>query len=123
MFARDKRFVLVEDDELVAHATVSLLQTMGGEVTRFCRPEEALLHPRLGQADYFIVDYMLGGSLSGIQLLNLLRQKLGRPIKAVLVTGDTSSGFMREAAACDWTVLHKPVNISRLIDSLKAQER
>jgi DNA-binding response OmpR family regulator len=80
-----------------------------------------LHHPGIEQADYFIIDYMLGGSLNGIQFLNRVRQKLGRPIHAVLMTGDTSAAFIREAANCDWPALHKPVNLLRLKSALSAQ--
>lgn len=67
------------------------------------------------------VDYMLGSTLDGVQFLNLLRQRLGKPVNAVLLTGDTSSEFIRKAADCDWPVLFKPVGAFKLISSLEAQ--
>ncbi len=121
-YARGKRFVVVEDDELVANAMTSLLKIMGAEVTHCHHAEDALQHAAVGNADYFIVDYMLGGELNGIQLLNRIRHKLDKPIKAVVMTGDTSSSFIREAAESSWTVLHKPIDIAKLISSFKAQE-
>ncbi|HZW24319.1 MAG TPA: ATP-binding protein [Gallionella sp.] len=120
-FVQDKRFVVLDDDMLVAQAMVALLEEMGGDVTCFHNPEDALLHPGIEHTDYFIVDYMLGNSLNGIQFLNRVRQKLGHPIRAVLMTGDTSAAFIREAASCDWPALHKPVNILRLKSALAAQ--
>ncbi len=118
-----KRFVVVEDDALVAQAMSDLLEGMGGEVRRFHGATDALRNLHIEFADYFIVDYMLSGALNGIQFLNLLRQRGSNPIKAVLVTGDTSSTFVREVAKCDWPVLFKPVNMSKLICCLSAQER
>jgi hypothetical protein len=50
--------------------------------------------------------------------LNQLRQKLNAPIKAVLMTGDTSPSFIRQAEGFDLPVLYKPVNISKLISIL-----
>lgn len=120
-FARKKHFVVVEDDALVAEALSTSLETMGGKITRFQKAEDALCHADIADADCYIADYMLGSGLNGIQLLNQLSQKLGRPINAVLMTGDTSPAFIREAENCDWPVLHKPVNISRLISELSAQ--
>ncbi len=120
---RDKRVVLVEDDPLVANAMISLLQDLGAEVKCFHKAEDALHHADVEQADYHIVDYMLGGTYNGIQFLNLLRQKRGAPFKAALMTGDTSSDFIRTAATLDWPVLHKPVSLSKLISSLSAQDR
>ena len=120
---RGKRVMLVEDDALVAQAMISLVEGMGGEVKCFHKAEEALRHADSEYADYHIVDYMLGGAHNGIQFLNLLRQKRGKHINAVLMTGDTSNDFIRKAEALDWPVLHKPVNLSKLILSLSVQDR
>lgn len=123
MLFRGKRVVVVEDDALVAQAMISMLEGMGGEVKCFHRAEEALHYADIEYADYHIVDYMLGGTHNGIQFLNLLRQKRGKPINAVLMTGDTSSNLIRKAETLDWPVLYKPVNVSKLISSLSEQDR
>ena len=121
-FARASKFVIVEDDLLVAQATIAWLAVMGAHVTSFQSAEEALQHADTEHTDYYIVDYMLSGKLNGLQFLNLLSQKSKRRIKAVLVTGDTSGNFMHEAANFNWPVHYKPVNATVLLDSLKAQE-
>lgn len=121
-FAQGKRFVVVEDDMLVAQALTQSLEGLGGDVKCFHSAEDALHHVNIECADYFIVDYMLSGALNGIQFLNLLHQKLGKPINAVAMTGDTSATFIREAAELDWPVLYKPVNMAKLISSLSAKE-
>jgi signal transduction histidine kinase/ActR/RegA family two-component response regulator len=120
-FVRGKHFVVVEDDALVAEAICKTLAMIGGKVEWHHNAEDALLHANIEHADYYIVDYMLGGALNGIQFLNKLRQKLGKPINGVLVTGDTSQAFVRGVADCDCPILHKPVNISQLINCLSAQ--
>lgn len=120
-YVRGKRFVVVEDDLLVSQALIQSLEGLGGEVECFHNGEEAMRHANIGYADCYIVDYMLGGALEGIQFLNMLRQKLGKPINAVLVTGDTSSSFIRDVTNFDWPVLHKPVNTAKLISTLGAQ--
>jgi len=122
-FARGRTFVVVEDDALVAQALVNLLEGLGGQVVCFHSGEEALRSNRLDHADYYIVDYMLGGSLNGIQFLSLLRERLARTVQAVLMTGDTSPSFIRDAADLHWPVLHKPVHASRLISCLAPQAR
>lgn len=120
-FVRGKRFVVVEDDVLVSEALNNVLETLGGEVVCFYRAEDALNHPDIGHADYYVVDYMLGGTLNGIQFLNQLRQQMVIPPVAVLMTGDTSPAFMREMPDCVWPVLHKPANLASLVSSLGAQ--
>ncbi len=77
-FAQGKRFILVEDDTLVAQAMINWLEGMGGDVICFHKAEDALRHAHVDHADYYIADYMLGGTLNGIQFLNLLRQKAGQ---------------------------------------------
>jgi PAS domain S-box-containing protein len=120
-FASGKRFVVVEDDVLVAEALCKTLVMMGAEVKWFHNAEDAMRYPNIGNATYYIVDYMLGGQVNGLQFLSLLGKNLGKPINAVLMTGDTSSTSAREFATCGWPVLHKPANISQLLTCLKAQ--
>lgn len=122
-FVKGKFFVVVEDDALVAEALSKSLVAMGGEVKIFHSAETAMNHACIEDADCFIVDFMLCGTLSGIQFLNLLPQKLGKPVIAVIMTGDTSPGFVREATNCGWPVLHKPVSISKLITRIRTQMR
>ena len=116
-----KSIVVVEDDVLVAEAMIDLLESLGGKAICFHSAEDALGGANIEYADYYIVDFMLGGKHNGIQLLNMLRQKFVKPIKAVLMTGDTSTDFIRKAELFDWPVVHKPVNISILISKLCLQ--
>lgn len=120
-FAQGKFFIVVEDDQLVAEAMSRTLEIMGGKVECFNNGEDALRYKDIGRADYYIVDYMLDGVFNGIQFLNRLRQQLGNDIKAVLMSGDTSPAFIREAENFDWPVMHKPVSISNLIARLGEQ--
>jgi len=110
---------VVEDDAIVAQAMTFALEGIGGQVKCFENAEDALREAGIEHADYYIADYMLAGKINGIQFLNQVRQKLGKPISAVLMTGDTSPAFLAETTDSPWTVLHKPVNLSNLIDSLK----
>lgn len=114
---KGKLFVVVEDDMLVAQAMADWLEGLGGIVCCYSSAEDALNLADAG-ADYYIADHMLGGTLNGIQFLNRLREKLGKPVKAVLVTGDTSPAFMQEAKNCIWPVYYKPVSMPGLISSL-----
>jgi PAS domain S-box-containing protein len=117
-FVSGKNFVVIEDDILVADALGGVLRTMGGNVKVFLSAEEALDFINIEPADFYIVDYMLGGKLNGIQFLYEMRQKSFEPVKAIIVSGDTSTAFAREIEQCDWPVLHKPVNVAKLISML-----
>lgn len=114
-----KRVVVLEDDLLVADGLLNLLQGLEAEVRHFHNAEEALLHPDIFKADFFVADYALGGELSGLEFLRTVQQRIPTPIRAVVLTGETSSQFMHSVADSPWQVLHKPVNYAQLLSSLK----
>lgn len=115
---RSKRFMVVEDDLLVSQATRACLEGMGAEVRVFHQAEAALKHALSEAADYYLVDYMLGGEMDGIQFLNQLQEQTFVPVKAVLMTGDTSSRFILHSENFAWQVLYKPLHIPELLASL-----
>ena len=120
-FVQGKRFVVLEDDELVSEALSQSLKIMGGEVKCFNQAESALQYPGIGNADCYIVDYMLPGNVNGINFLLRLHQMLHKSVCAVMMSGNTSSYFIRNAEFFCWPVLHKPVSISQLIHKLSEQ--
>jgi CheY-like chemotaxis protein len=120
VFLNGKRVVVVEDDALVADGMINLLQGAGAEVRHFHNAEEALRCADIANADYFIVDYSLGGELSGLQFLETMQRKQQTPIRAVVVTGETSSQFINGVTGSPWPVLYKPVNSAKLVSCLFA---
>ncbi len=121
-FVKGKRFVVVEDDAMVSEAMCRALTLMGGEVKCFHIAEDALRHPDIGKADYYIVDYMLPGNMSGLSFLQQLQSQSDRPVCGVLISGNTSTDFIRGAEMYDWPVIHKPVNMTKLLARLKKRK-
>ncbi len=113
-----KRVVVLEDDELVSAGMVSLLQEVGADVLHYDNAETALKQEDIDGVDYFIVDYALSGPLDGIEFLGILQNRLNQTIRAVVVTGETSSRFISSVDNCPWPVLYKPVDFSKLADAL-----
>jgi DNA-binding NtrC family response regulator len=105
---------VLEDDLQVAGGMVSLLQSLGAEVQHFPDAEEALRHRGIAEADYYIVDYSLGGGMTGYQFLEELQHRRHTLMRAVILTGETSSQFVRTVEDSPWPVLHKPANLARL---------
>lgn len=120
LWANGKRIVVLEDDALVAAGMVNLLQGMGAKVRHFTNAEDALRHSEIADADYFIVDYALGSGLTGFQFLESLQCNCHTLLRAVILTGETSSQFIRSVADSPWPVLHKPVNFTKIASSLNA---
>jgi PAS domain S-box-containing protein len=120
ILVRGKRIAVIEDDELVAAGLVSLLQGLGAEVVHFSNAEDALQLHDIGDADLFFVDYSLGGELTGIDFLEAIQRRQEKQIVAFVITGETSTEFMKSIANCNWPVLHKPINFRKLSIVLSA---
>ncbi|MDD4928616.1 MAG: ATP-binding protein [Gallionella sp.] len=118
LYVHGKRIVVLEDDELVASGMISLLRQLGASVLHFYNAEDALLHDDIIYSDYFIVDYALGGVLTGIGFLDILQQRRPEPLRAVIVTGETSSLFISRAADSRWPLLYKPIEFAKLAAAL-----
>ncbi len=113
--------LLVEDDPAVRDATRLLLKVEGYRVLTACGLVEAQSlarqHPRL---DLLVTDYHLSNGETGTQVISALRQDLGQQLKAVLITGDTSSA-MKEVRSDDRLRLaRKPINAEELLTLLKS---
>ncbi|MBK1681226.1 hypothetical protein CKO20_12685 [Rhodocyclus tenuis] len=112
-----KTFVVVEDDLLAANGLLCSLQAIGAEVIAYPSAEIALAdRDRVYEGDYYVSDFRLPGSVSGIDFLNDIRMRRAAP--CVLVTGDTSTGFIEAAHRSGLPVLFKPVALEQLLTSL-----
>ncbi len=64
--------------------------------------------------DLLLADYKLPGGLNGLQLARRLRERLHREVPVVILTGDISTGTLRDIAQGDCTQLTKPVQLPEL---------
>lgn len=71
--------------------------------------------------DIIVCDYRLRGAVNGIQLIYKIRDRCGRNIPAILITGDTGPEAMRDLSQNPFVVLHKPVSPDRLLNELRGQ--
>lgn len=115
---RGKRIAVLEDDELVARALGEWLGSYGLEVSLHASAEAALTDDRVFIADYFIVDYQLAGKRTGDEFLDEMQRRSERPLRAVLVTGNTSGGFVEVTARLRWPVLFKPADPRHILAQL-----
>jgi two-component system CheB/CheR fusion protein len=110
------------------------------EALQLCLQEEGHLAatPRDGDAaldlvvrgtlrpDLIIADFNLPNGLNGVQLVSRLREATGTAMQAIILTGDISSGSLKEIADHALPHLTKPVRLdvlSRLIQSLLPASR
>ncbi|WP_448203317.1 PAS domain S-box protein [Azospirillum sp. sgz302134] len=102
--------LLVEDDAVIRMALALMLEGWGYRVTDAGSVAEAL---ELMDGDWepalVLTDYRLPDGGTGLMLMDTLRRRLGRDMPGVLLTGDTSSDRLREAAGAQCALLHKPI--------------
>ncbi len=112
--------VVLDDDHTVREAMQMLLTDWGCQVIAEATVEEAA--SRIRDAGRFpaliIADYRLRGGMNGIQAIDHIRALTKQSLPAVLVTGDTGAERLREVRESGITLLHKPVVVSQLSDTL-----
>ncbi len=117
---RKPHVLLVEDDAALRDATRLLLRTEQYEVTAVASLAEAVTAAKtIESLDVVVTDYHLERGETGMQVIEALRARLGESLKAVLVTGDTSSA-MRELPRHPLTRLaSKPMQADALLALLQ----
>jgi len=117
--AARQHVLLVEDDPAVRDATRMLLRVEGYRVTAVSTIAEALQSAEAEKIDLLITDYHLAGNEIGTALITALRTRLGSSLKAVLVTGDTSSAVKDLPSDPYLRVASKPIKADALLTLLR----
>ncbi|HVN45046.1 MAG TPA: ATP-binding protein [Steroidobacteraceae bacterium] len=118
--ARPAAVLLVEDDAGVRNATRMLLQSEGYAITAVASLADAIEHARQDPpVNLLLSDYHLGNNETGTQVIASVREALGRPLKAVLVTGDTSAAIQRLPADAHTRIASKPVTAEELLGLIR----
>ena len=61
-----------------------------------------------------LADYRLRGDETGLMAIELIDKFVGKPTRAIIITGDTDPQRIREATQSGYPLLHKPVQSDRL---------
>jgi len=118
--ARKARLILVEDNDGVRLATELFLKLEGHETLSAGTLADAeILLKRLQPGDVVIADYHLDGKHTGLDLLLRLRERVGRNVPGVILSGDLPSvlrTIKTPVAACHF--LSKPVDTVALVEAI-----
>ena len=113
--------LLVEDDRSVRDATRMLLTVEGYQVTGVATLGEALAHANRKDAiDLLVTDYHLANGETGTAVIAALRESLGTHLKAVLITGDTSTAVKDLPRDPFMRIASKPVQADELLTLMRA---
>ena len=107
-----KRVMVIDDDVLVLDGMRGILQSWGCRVQTAASGTAALASVADGGAppDLIISDLRLADAETGIEVIERLREALGSPVPAFLISGDTAPERLREASARGYHLLHKPMS-------------
>jgi len=107
--------LVVEDDVLARRALVDLLRSWGCVVMEAGTAQDAQRLLARGCRPHVIAsDFRLPGPHSGVDLVRLARETLGKDVAAFIISGDTHADVMVAAKAAGLPLLHKPVQAARL---------
>jgi len=114
-----KFIVVVEDEPAVRGGLEVLLKGWGARVASFetvaaTRAWVQVADPAADAPDLVIADYRLEQGATGLDAIQVMRQRFGAGVPAIVVTGSTMSGHENEAQANDFHLLVKPVVPNKL---------
>jgi PAS domain S-box-containing protein len=106
------RILVIEDDEMQLTALQMMLDSWGYSVVAASSAADAFARIVSGTPppDLIVSDFRLPGEMNGVQAVSHLVELAGRPIPALIVTGDTAPERIREAAQTGCRLMHKPYN-------------
>jgi CheY-like chemotaxis protein len=118
-----RRVVMVEDDFMVSTGLMLLFESIGMTVVTFSSAKAALESASTldEDTDFYLTDLRLP-DLSGLEFLQTLQKRLGRSVKAAILTGDTSPERIEIIKSSPWPVLFKPVEPEQLLQVMEEQD-
>ena len=108
---------IVDDDDRFRNSLCALIESVGLQVEGWRDPEALLNRPNLERPGCVVLDYRLP-SLSGLEVLRLLRQKSSIPAILISAYADvqTAVAAMEMGAA---TVFEKPIDDNAFLNKLE----
>jgi len=108
---RSRFAIIVDDDTTVLQGAKVMLQEWGLDVIAVESISEAL--ERLAGTDrtpdVILADLRLRNNETGLQAVQQIRGATMSPVPGIIVTGDTDPARIRQAAASDCILMHKPI--------------
>ncbi|MGC2225229.1 MAG: chemotaxis protein CheB, partial [Methylocella sp.] len=118
---RTGAILVVEDDPEVRKLLEILLKDEGHRAATAPDATAALELVARGtiRPDLVLLDYNLPNGLNGVQLATKLREKLHHEFPVIILTGDISTGTLRDIVLNDCVQLNKPVKPKELMEVIE----
>jgi len=104
-------FIVIDDEIDILEGMKLTIEHWGAKVVTATSADQAIenLDEQGLQPDFIVADFRLREGKNGIEAIEQLRKEFDEPIKAILVTGDTSSERIKLAESAQLPLLFKPV--------------
>ena len=114
-----KLVAVLDDDASAIDAMHALFATLRADVAGATGPDELLDDlGRFGRyPDLVVADLRLARGMTGVDAIARLRDELGEPVPALIVTGDTSPAAAQLVREAGLPMLAKPVDPTALEDA------
>ncbi|HEY3486773.1 MAG TPA: hybrid sensor histidine kinase/response regulator [Gammaproteobacteria bacterium] len=111
LLLEQKTILVIDDEKDILNAMSAILRAWRCHVLTASSATEAaqVAAKNSPPPDLIVCDYRLRNDEIGSNAIQAVRDVLGRPIPAVIMTGDTAPARIREAQASGHALLHKPV--------------
>lgn len=111
---RRRRVALIEDQAFVRDAMTEGMEHLGHEVVAGADVTELLAGLDGTAPDIIVADYRLKEGCTGKDAIAAIRKRYGAYIDAVIITGETDPGVVKNMTDSGLRVLHKPVQLEQL---------
>lgn len=111
-----KTVLVVDDEQDILSGTEFLLKEWGCTVVTGESAAELLAKLRQHPVtpDLILADYRLRDNLTGVGAVADIRAFYGKPVPAVIITGDTSPAILQEVRDSGLFLMHKPIAPAKL---------
>lgn len=119
--ARGSRIMIIDDDPEVRELLEIILANEGYRVSLAGDGVAALDMVKKGplRPDLILADYNLPNGMNGVHLSTKLRERFRHNIPVIILTGDISTGTLRDIALHDCVHLSKPVKSKELLQVIQ----
>lgn len=120
MSVTKRTILVVEDDAMVLMGLQMILETWGMEVLPAEDMAQVLKRLEHGRPDLILSDLRLRAGLTGFEVVERVREVVGRPVPAIILTGETGKAELAEGQRRHLTFLHKPIQADPLRAAIDA---
>jgi len=109
----------VEDDSAILRATQMLLRSAGYRALTAPTAESALEQLQAVKPDVLIVDYQIGGDMTGTEVAEEIAQRCGYRVPTILLTADLANADIPYIPGAPIMLAAKPIDPERLLKTVE----